>query len=161
MQEPAVAARPEFSRQERRKLFLEVMTYLSPIILIVVVFVFAPLTIILFYSFLKSGLYGEIIYSFSLENFQAVLVGGYGIVFLQSLYLAFQTNLLALNAAVEAARAGEAGAGFAVVADEVRNLANEECLSEAEDQHDDHGNRGGPAQMLGRDLAGGRRAAEP
>ena len=83
-------------KRKTRKLLLEILAYLSPVIIIVVVFVFAPLTIILFYSFLKSGMYGEIIYAFSLENFKAVLGGGYGIVFLQSIYLAFQTNLLCI-----------------------------------------------------------------
>lgn len=83
-------------KRERRRLFLEVTAYLSPIIIIVVVFVFAPLTIILFYSFLKSGLYGQIVYSLSLDNFRAILGGGYGMIFLQSLYLAFQTNLLCI-----------------------------------------------------------------
>jgi spermidine/putrescine transport system permease protein len=96
MHQSAVATSPESSRREKRKLFLEVMTYLSPIIIIVVVFVFAPLTIILFYSFLKSGLYGEIIYSFSLDNFRALFGGGYGKVFLQSIYLAFQTNFFCI-----------------------------------------------------------------
>jgi len=83
-------------KRKNRKLLLEILTYLSPVVIIIAVFVFAPLLIILFYSFLKSGIYGEIIYAFSLENFQAVLGGGYGIVFLQSLYLAFQTNLLCI-----------------------------------------------------------------
>ncbi len=84
------------TRRKRRKLILEIFSYLSPVIIIVVVFVFAPLTIILFYSFLKSGTFGEIVYAFSLENFQAILGGGYGIVFLQSIYLAFQTNFLCI-----------------------------------------------------------------
>ncbi len=96
MNTPDVETASIASKRKNRKLLLEILTYLSPVIIIVVVFVFAPLTIILFYSFLKSGIYGEIIYSFSLENFQAVLGGGYGIVFLQSIYLAFQTNLLCI-----------------------------------------------------------------
>jgi spermidine/putrescine transport system permease protein len=87
---------PMAVKRERRKLFLDVTAYLSPIIIIVVVFVFAPLTIILFYSFLKSGIYGEIIYSFSLDNFRAIWGGGYGRVFLQSIYLAFQTNFFCI-----------------------------------------------------------------
>jgi spermidine/putrescine transport system permease protein len=45
---------------------------------------------------LKSGIYGEIVYSFSLENFRAILAGGYGIVFLQSIYLALQTNVVCI-----------------------------------------------------------------
>ena len=96
MNPPDAEATAIASKTRNRKLLLEIMTYLSPVIIIVVVFVFAPLTIILFYSFLKSGLYGEIVYSFSLENFRAILGGGYGIVFLKSIYLAFQTNLLCI-----------------------------------------------------------------
>lgn len=96
MNDAATMTVSEASRREKRKLFLEITSYLSPIIIIVVVFVFAPLTIILFYSFLKSGLYGEIIYAFSLDNFRAILGGGYGKVFLQSIYLAIQTNFLCI-----------------------------------------------------------------
>jgi len=87
MNEAIVEATSKAVRSKRRKLLLEITAYLSPVIIIIVVFVFAPLTIILFYSFLKSGIYGEIVYSFSLENFRAILTGGYGIVFLQSIYL--------------------------------------------------------------------------
>ncbi len=96
MNDSAIAMVADASRREKRKLFLEITSYLSPIIIIVVVFVFAPLTIILFYSFLKSGTYGEIIYSFSLDNFRAILGGGYGTIFLQSIYLAFQTNVFCI-----------------------------------------------------------------
>ncbi len=93
---PDIEAASITTRRKRRKLILEIFAYLSPVIVIVVVFVFAPLTIILFYSFLKSGTFGEIVFAFSLENFQAILGGGYGIVFLQSIYLAFQTNFLCI-----------------------------------------------------------------
>ena len=83
-------------KREKRKLALEISAYLSPIIIIVVLFVFAPLAIILFFSFLESGQYGQIIYSFTFENVGAVLGGGYSKIFLQSVYLAFQTNLLCI-----------------------------------------------------------------
>jgi spermidine/putrescine transport system permease protein len=96
MNDSTIAMVADASRREKRKLLLEIASYLSPIIVIVAVFVFAPLTIILFYSFLKSGKYGEIIYSFSLDNFRAILGGGYGTVFLQSIYLAIQTNFLCI-----------------------------------------------------------------
>lgn len=84
------------AKRAKRKLALEVSAYLSPIIIIVIVFVFAPLAIILFFSFLKSGEYGQLVYSFTVENIAAVLSGGYGKVFLQSIYLAFQTNMLCI-----------------------------------------------------------------
>ncbi len=83
-------------KREKRKLALELLAYLSPIITIVVVFVFAPLAIILFFSFLKSGQYGQIVYAFTFENIAAILGGGYGKIFLQSVYLALQTNLLCI-----------------------------------------------------------------
>jgi spermidine/putrescine transport system permease protein len=96
MDEANIEASSKAVRSKKRRLLLEIAAYLSPVIIIIVVFVFAPLTIILFYSFLKSGIYGEIIYSFSLENFRAILTGGYGIVFLQSIYLALQTNIVCI-----------------------------------------------------------------
>jgi spermidine/putrescine transport system permease protein len=96
MNTPDIEATAKADRSKKHRLLLEITAYLSPIIIIVVVFVFAPLTIILFYSFLKSGLYGEIIYAFSLDNFRAILGGGYGKVFLQSIYLAFQTNFFCI-----------------------------------------------------------------
>ena len=83
-------------KRAKRKLALELSAYLSPIIIIVVVFVFAPLAIILFFAFLKSGSYGQIIYEFTFENIKAVFGGGYGKIFLQSVYLAIQTNVLCI-----------------------------------------------------------------
>ena len=90
------ASQSQAKKREKRKLALNMAAYLSPIIIIVVVFVFAPLAIILFFSFLKSGPYGEIIYTFTLENVRAMLGGGYGKIFLKSAYLAFQTNFLCI-----------------------------------------------------------------
>jgi len=83
-------------RREKRRLLLAMSAYLSPIIVIVFVFVFAPLGIILFFSFLKTGPYGQIVYEFTVENIKAVLVGAYGKIFLQSIYLALQTNILCI-----------------------------------------------------------------
>ena len=90
------ASQKQARKREKRKLALEISAYLSPIIIIVAVFVFAPLAIILFFSFLKSGPYGQIVYEFTFENVAAVLGGGYGNVFLKSVYLAFQTNFLCI-----------------------------------------------------------------
>ncbi len=88
---------PGNAAETKKKLFpLEVPLYLGPITIIVVVFVLAPLSIILFFSFLKSGPYGEILYEFTLKNISAILGGGYGGVFLTSLYLAFQTNVICI-----------------------------------------------------------------
>lgn len=83
-------------KHEKRKLLIEIFLYLSPIILIVSVFVFAPLLIILFFSFLKTGEMGQIIYTFTLENYQAIIGGGYGKIFIRSLYLALQTTVFCI-----------------------------------------------------------------
>jgi len=83
--------------EKKKTLFpLEVPLYMGPISLLMGVFVFAPLLIILFYSFLKTGVYGEIVYEFTLKNISAVLGRGYGGIFLTSLYLAFQTNIICI-----------------------------------------------------------------
>ncbi len=80
-------------KREKRKLYLEISAYLSPIIILVTVFVFAPLLIIFFFSFLKSGDMGQIIYSFTLDNYKSIIGGGYGKILIRSLYLALQTNV--------------------------------------------------------------------
>lgn len=83
--------------KKKKKIFaLEVPLYIGPISIIIFVFVLAPLLIILFFSFLKTGLYGEIVYEFTLKNITDILGGGYGGVFLTSLYLAFQTNVICI-----------------------------------------------------------------
>ena len=87
-------ASSEAVKREKRKLFLEISAYLSPIIILVTVFVFAPLLIIFFFSFLKSGDMGQIIYSFTLDNYKSIIGGGYGKIFIRSIYLALQTNPL-------------------------------------------------------------------
>jgi spermidine/putrescine transport system permease protein len=75
---------------------VEVFLYISPITILLIVFVFAPLVIILFFSFLKTGLFGEIVYEFSLENFKEMISGGTSQVFLTSFYLGVQTNIACL-----------------------------------------------------------------
>jgi spermidine/putrescine transport system permease protein len=49
--------------------------------------------IIFFFSFLKSGDMGQIIYSFTLDNYKSIIGGGYGKIFIRSIYLALQTNV--------------------------------------------------------------------
>ncbi len=89
-------SKSQSGKRAKRKLALDITAYLSPIIIVVIVFVFAPLAIILVFSFLKSGQYGYIIYAFTFENIGAILGGGYGTVFLKSIYLALQTNILCI-----------------------------------------------------------------
>ena len=83
--------------KQKNKIFpLEIPLFLGPMTLILIVFVFAPLLIVLVISFLKSGLYGDIIYTFTTENFKAALGSKYGPVFYRSIVLAFQTNMICL-----------------------------------------------------------------
>lgn len=80
-----------------KKIFsLELPICIGPITILIFLFVFVPLGVILFFSFLKTGLYGEIVYTFSLDNFRSILGGGYGTVFLNSFYLALQTNIICI-----------------------------------------------------------------
>ena len=93
---PATLIQGNVAKKKKKIFSLEVPIYMGPIISILAVFVFAPLLIILFYSFLKTGPYGEIVYEFTLQNISAVLGAGYGSVYLTSLYLAFQTNIICI-----------------------------------------------------------------
>jgi len=93
MNQSNVEATSEAAGREKRKLYKEISIYLSPMIIIVGVFVFAPLLIILFFSFLKTGDFGQIIYSFTIDNYKELLGGGYAKIFIRSIYLAFQTNI--------------------------------------------------------------------
>ncbi len=93
MAESTIEITSEAAKRDKRKLLTEISIYLSPIIAIVSVFVFAPLLIILFYSFMETGEFGQIIYTFTLEHYKDILSGGYGTIFIRSIYLAFQTNI--------------------------------------------------------------------
>jgi len=93
MNQSNVEATSEAAGREKRKLRKEIAIYLSPMIIIVGVFVFAPLLIILFFSFLKTGDFGQIIYSFTIDNYKELFGGGYAKIFFRSIYLAFQTNI--------------------------------------------------------------------
>jgi len=64
--------------------------------IVIALFVFAPLMYILFISFIKSGLYGNLIYTFTLDNYRAALGTKYGPIFYRSVILAAQTNILCI-----------------------------------------------------------------
>ena len=82
--------------KKKKKFNVEVPIYMGPITFLLIGFVFLPLLIILFFRFLKTGHYGEIVYEFTMENFKEILAGGSGIVFLKSFYLAVQTTVICL-----------------------------------------------------------------
>jgi spermidine/putrescine transport system permease protein len=74
----------------------EIPLFIGPMTIIIAVFVFAPLLIILGISFLKSGIYGDLIFTFTLDNFKAALGSKYGPVFYRSIIMAFQTNVICI-----------------------------------------------------------------
>lgn len=95
--ESAVLPKSVTPVKKKKRFPVDVAIYMGPIIFLLTFLVFAPLLIILFFSFLKIGIWGEIVYEFSLENFKDVLSGsGSGSVFLTSFYLAVQTNIACL-----------------------------------------------------------------
>jgi len=72
------------------------LPYVGPISLWIIVFVIAPLGFIFYFSFLTVGPYGQIIHTFTLKNYLALLKGAYGIILLRSLLFAFVTNAICL-----------------------------------------------------------------
>lgn len=70
--------------------------YIGPISVWVILFVLAPLGIILYFSFLKAGPLGEVIHNFTLENYRAIVAGKYGIIFLRTFLYAFLANFFCL-----------------------------------------------------------------
>jgi len=72
------------------------LPYVGPISLWVVLFVITPLGVILYLSFLRVGPFGQIIPTFTLENYLTLFRGAYGIILLRSLLFAFGTNMICL-----------------------------------------------------------------
>lgn len=72
------------------------LPYVGPIALWIIVFVIAPLGFIIYFSFLTTGPFGEIIHTFTLENYRTAMKGAYGVIFLRSLLFASLTNVICL-----------------------------------------------------------------
>lgn len=73
------------------------LPYVGPISLWIVLFVFAPLGVILCFSFLTTGAYGgAILPIFTLEHYPRLWRGAYGIILLRTLLFAFGTNIMCL-----------------------------------------------------------------
>lgn len=83
-------------REEQRKNIFnrQVPIYIGPISIWVILFVLAPLIIILYYSFLQIGPFGKIIYNFTFENYQSLIKSGYRKIFIRSFLFSFLTNIL-------------------------------------------------------------------
>jgi len=72
------------------------LPYVGPITLWVLLFVIAPLGFIIYFSFLTTGPFGEIIRTFTLENYKALMKGAYATIILRSILFAFVTNTICL-----------------------------------------------------------------
>jgi spermidine/putrescine transport system permease protein len=95
--ESAVLPKSTVPVKKKKRFPVDVAIYMGPITFLLTFLVFAPLLIILFFSFLSIGDWGEIVYEFTLDNFKDILSStGSGSVFLNSFYLAVQTNIACL-----------------------------------------------------------------
>lgn len=86
-------------RAEGFKKFLSAqahLPYVGPISIWIILFVIAPLSVVLYFSFLTNSPIGKIINIFTLENYRKFFQREYGIIFLRTLLYAFETNILCL-----------------------------------------------------------------
>jgi len=73
------------------------LPYVGPISLWIMLFVFAPLGVILYFSLLSTGeVMGAIIHTFTFKNYQALFRGDYLRILLRTLRFAFTTNMICL-----------------------------------------------------------------
>ena len=82
--------------KKRNSLSVQLPIYIGPISIWIVLFVFAPLGIILYFSFLKTGPFGEIIKTFTIENYRPIIAGEYGMIFIRTFLYALFTNFACL-----------------------------------------------------------------
>jgi len=77
---------------------LHLLPTVGPVSIWILLFIFAPVAVIVFISFLASGQAGEILPRFSIENYRHLLFGGseYGRAVLRSIFYAFVTNMVCL-----------------------------------------------------------------
>lgn len=60
------------------------------------IFFVAPLAIIIIFSFLKKGLYGGVVWEFSLDAYKGIFNPGYAKIFFRTLYISFLSTLFCL-----------------------------------------------------------------
>lgn len=72
------------------------LPYVGPVSLWVIVFVLAPLGVILYFSLLSTGDWGAIIHTFTFKNYQTLFRGEYLGILLHTLRFAFITNIITL-----------------------------------------------------------------
>jgi len=70
------------------------MSDILPISVWVILFVLAPLVIILVFSVLQTGDFGRIVYKFTLKNYILLIQAGYLQILIRSLLLSLLTSVL-------------------------------------------------------------------
>jgi spermidine/putrescine transport system permease protein len=80
----------------RRHPSLRAWLLLSPAAVYLIVFFMAPLAIVFVYSFLERGLYGGVVWNFTIDNYQRVFDPLYFRTFMRSIYIALVTTLIPL-----------------------------------------------------------------
>lgn len=85
-------------REKARKLLSEqvYLPYVGPISLWIVFFVFAPLGVVLYFSFLSIGPFGRIVHVFTLEHYRLMLKPAYIKIFMRTFLFSFGTNMICL-----------------------------------------------------------------
>jgi len=80
--------------RKRRKFFnIRFPFYVLPISVWVILFVLAPLIIILVFSVLQTGDFGRIVYKFTLKNYKLLIQAGYLQILIRSLLLSLLTSI--------------------------------------------------------------------
>ncbi|MCD6599725.1 MAG: ABC transporter permease [Dehalococcoidia bacterium] len=72
------------------------LPYVGPISIWILLFVFAPLGVVLYFSFLRVGPFGQILNSFTLEHYRLMLKPTYIQVFMRTFVFSFGTNIICL-----------------------------------------------------------------
>jgi len=85
-------------REKMRKFLGEqvYIPYVGPISLWIMLFVFAPLGVVLYFSFLSVGPFGKIVHTFTLENYRLMLKPTYIKVFMRTFLFSFGANMICL-----------------------------------------------------------------
>ena len=85
-------------REKMRKFLGEqvYIPYVGPISLWIMLFVFAPLGVVLYFSFLSAGPFGKIVHTFTLENYRLMLKPTYIKVFMRTFLFSFGANMICL-----------------------------------------------------------------
>lgn len=85
---------PDMRKHRRRTLPL--LAQAGPVSVWMVLFVTLPMLFIIYISFMSRGVFGDVVYTFSLESYQTLLDSTYAKVIARSLQMAFTTTVLCL-----------------------------------------------------------------